>query len=50
MGVWVSGRRVEQRESWTVGGECGSQRRVVHWEEGEAVGPVVILFHPEALK
>ena len=41
-GVW----RVEQMESGSVGGEWCSERRVVQWEEGEAVGPVVNLLHP----
>ena len=43
---WVSGRRVGQRESRTLGGEWGSERRVVQWEEGETMGHVVFLFHP----
>ena len=45
---WVNGRRVGQRESGTaVAGEWGSEWRVVRWEEGEAMGHVVILmFHP----
>ena len=40
--VW----RVGQMESGSVGEEWCSERRVVQWKEGEAVGPVVILFHP----
>ena len=44
---WFSGRRVGQSESGTVEGEWGIERRVVQWEEGEAMGYVVILFfHP----
>ena len=35
-----------QREGRSVRGEWCSERRVVHWEEREAVGHVVILFHP----
>ena len=34
------------RESGMVGGELGSETRVVQWEEGEGMGHVVIfLFH-----
>ena len=43
---WVSGRRVGQRGSGTVGGEWGSERRVVQMEEGVAMGHVILLFHP----
>ena len=43
VGRWVSGRRVGQRENGAVRGKWSSERRVVPWEEDEAVGHVVIL-------
>ena len=44
---WVSGRRVGQRESGTVGGEWERARRAAQEEEGEAMGrAVILLFHP----
>ena len=36
-----------KREGGSVGGEWGStsERRVVQWEVGEAVGHVILFFH-----
>ena len=44
---WVNGRRVGQMESGTVERKLACERRVLQWEEGEAMDQVVILlFHP----
>ena len=39
------GSRV-QRQGRPVRGEWCNETRMVQWEKGEAVGYVVILFHP----
>ena len=42
----MEGGSVVQREGGSVQEEWCSERKVVQWQEGEAVGKAVILFHP----
>ena len=42
----MEGGSVVQREGRSVQGEWCSESRVVLWEEQDAVGHVVFLFHP----